>query len=75
MISIMGHITGWGLVAVTLWLMVITIVHIHKDIGLSTTRGFLWLLAVLVGTLLGVVLYRFFRKQTEYLCESVFGNF
>jgi hypothetical protein len=75
MILILGHIIGWGLVAVTLWLMVTTIVRIHRDIGLATTRGFLWLLAVLVGNLFGVILYRLFRKQVEYLCESVFGSF
>jgi hypothetical protein len=33
---------------------------------------FLWLLAVLVGKLLGVILWRFFRESVEYGCESAF---
>ena len=69
---VIGHIIGWSLVAVVLWLIVMTAVHIHNHIGISTTRGFLWLLVVIVGNLFGVVLYRFFREQAENICESLF---
>jgi len=70
--SVIGHIIGWTLVAVTLWLMVTTVIHIQKHVGISTTRGFLWFLAVVVGSLIGVVLYRFFREQVEYVFETLF---
>lgn len=69
---VIGHIIGWSLVVVTLWLIVTTVVHAHKHVGISTVRGFLWLLAVIVGSLFGVVLYRFFREQVEYACETLF---
>ncbi len=68
---LIGQVIGWGLVAVTVWLMVTTVIRIHREIGLSSTRGFLWLLAVLVGNLLGVILYRFFREPVEYVCDTL----
>ena len=72
--EIAGSIVGWSLVVLTLLWIVTTIVHIHRHIGLGTTRGIYWLLAVIVGSLFGVVLYRFFRDQTESICESLFKN-
>ena len=69
---VIGHILGWSLVIMTLWLIGTTVIHIHKHIGISTTRGFLWLLFVIVGSLFGVVLYRFFRERVEYVCETLF---
>jgi F0F1-type ATP synthase assembly protein I len=71
---LIGYIIGWGLVAVVIWFMIATIIRIHREVGLSSTCGFLWLLAVLVGNLLGVLLYRFFREPTEYLCDTLFGR-
>ena len=70
--SVIGHIIGWTLIAVTLWLIVATVIHIQRHVGISTTRGFLWLMAVVVGSLFGVVLYRFFRKQVEHAFEKLF---
>ena len=70
--TIIGYVIGWSLVAVVVWLMIMTVIRIHRDISLSSTRGFLWLLAVLVGNLLGVILYRFFRRPVEYVCENLF---
>jgi hypothetical protein len=68
---LIGYVIGWGFVAAGVWLMVTTIIRIHREIGLSTTRGFLWLLAVLVGNLLGVILYRFFGESVEYVCDTM----
>jgi hypothetical protein len=68
---LIGYVVGWGFVAAAAWLMITTIIRIHREIGLSTTRGFLWLLAVLVGNLLGVILYRFFRASVEYVCDTM----
>jgi phosphate/sulfate permease len=69
---IVGNIIGWGLVAAVVWFMITTVIQIHRDLGLLSTRGFLWLLAVLVGSLFGVILYRFFRDSVEYICETLF---
>jgi hypothetical protein len=70
--TIIGYIIGWSLFAAVVWLMITTVIRIHREIGLSSTRGFLWLLAVLVGSLFGVILYRFFRGPVEYACETLF---
>ncbi|HSU52515.1 MAG TPA: hypothetical protein VLT36_00490 [Candidatus Dormibacteraeota bacterium] len=67
-----GYIIGWSLVAAVVWFMITTIIRIHREIGLTSTRGFLWLLAVLVGNLLGVILYRFLRGPVENVCETLF---
>ena len=69
---IIGNIIGWGFVAAMVWFTVITIIQIHKDIGIRSTRGFIWFLVVLTGNLFGVVLYRFFRAPVEGICESLF---
>jgi hypothetical protein len=69
---VIGNIIGWGLVAAVVWFMITTVIRIHRDLGLLSTRGFLWLLAVLVGNLFGVILYRFFRESVEYICETLF---
>jgi hypothetical protein len=71
---LIGYIIGWSLVAAVVWFMTTTIIRIHRDLGLSSTRGFFWLLAVLVGNLLGVILYRFFREPVENLCDLLFGS-
>ena len=70
--TIIGYVIGWSLVAAVAWLMITTVIRIHREINLSSTRGFLWLLAVLIGNLLGVILYRFFREPVEYVCETLF---
>ena len=71
---VIGYIIGWGLIGAVAWFMITTIIRIHREVGLSSTRGFFWLLAVVVGDLLGVILYRFFRGPVEYLCETLFGS-
>lgn len=72
--QILGHVIGWALVAVTLWFVVSTLVRIHRELGFMSTRGFLWALAVVAGSFIGVILYRRFRAETEYVCESLFGS-
>jgi hypothetical protein len=69
---VIGYVIGWSFVAAVVWFMITTVIRIHREVGLSCTRGFLWFLAVLVGNLLGVILYRFFREPVEYICKSLF---
>ena len=69
---VIGYVIGWSSVAAVVWFMITTVIRIHREVGVSSTRGFLWLLAVLVGSLFGVILYRFFREPVEYICESLF---
>ncbi len=72
MLFIIDNVIVWGLAAATVFFMATSIAHVHEHISLSTTRGFFWLLAILVGNLLGVILYRLFRGQVENLCETMF---
>ena len=60
---------GLGLAAITLVLIVYALVDIHRKIGFSTTRGLLWACAVIVGSLFGVVLYRYFREPSGKFLE------
>lgn len=68
------QIIGWSIMILALLWIISTIIHIHRHIGLGTTRGISWLLAVIVGSLFGVVLYRFFRDQTESLYQRLFED-
>jgi hypothetical protein len=75
MMQTFGMIIGWSLVAFAIIAILATIIDIHKNLGILSTRGFYWLLAVIVGSLFGVVLYRFFRPQVEDFCETMFKRF
>src|SRR5215216_1878299 len=44
--ALIGHLIGWSLVATALWCIGRTIIQIHRELGLLSTRGFLWFLAV-----------------------------
>ena len=68
---LIGHVAGWSLVFFVAWMMIITVAHIKRDLGLLSPRGFSWFLAILVGNLLGVVLYKFFRLPVERACEAL----
>ncbi len=70
--QIVGNVLAGILVIGCLWLMVRTIVRIRRDDGLASTRGFLWLLAVLFGNLFGVFLYYYFRERVEHVFDSMF---
>lgn len=52
---------------IVVWLVISSLVSIHRHFGLTSTRGLLWSLGVVVGSLFGVILYRYFRKPTEDL--------
>ena len=71
----LGHLIGWTMIVVTVLIIITTVVHIHKNIGIGTTRGFLWFLAVIIGSLFGVILYRFFRQPIEDTLETMFERF
>jgi hypothetical protein len=73
-VDILNCAFGWGLGAVVLWLMITTMLRIHKDLGISTVRGGLWALTVIAGNLLGVLLYRYFRAQIENMVETMFES-
>jgi hypothetical protein len=60
--------------AAVAWAMISTLRAIYRDIGFTSTRGFLWALAVIFGTLFGVILYRFFRGHVESLCATLFAR-
>jgi hypothetical protein len=69
-----GNLVGWTFLAAVAWLMVTTLRAIHRDLGFVCTRGFLWALAVVVGNLFGVILYRFFREPVENICATLFAR-
>lgn len=72
MSDIIGNIVGWTFAAAVVWVMVSTLRAIHRDLGFVCMRGFLWAVAVVVGSLFGVILYRFFRAPVENICATLF---
>jgi hypothetical protein len=70
--EILGPILGWTLVALTLWAILATLVKIQKDVGLLSPTGLPWMVVVIVGSLFGVVLYRWFREPIEEKARKLF---
>lgn len=54
------------------WAMIAALVSIHRSFGLFSTRGFGWGVVVVLGSLFGVILYRFFRQPIEGLVDTMF---
>ncbi len=52
---------------IVVWLVISSLVSIHRHFGLTSTRGLLWSFGVVVCSLFGVILHRYFRKPTEEL--------
>lgn len=60
-----GLVLGWILVALTICVIATTLLKIHRDVGLLSPAGLPWAAVVIVGSLFGVVLYRWFRYPIE----------
>jgi hypothetical protein len=71
----LNHLIGWSIIAVVVSIIITNVVHIHKNIGITSTRGFFWFLAVIFGSLFGVILYRYFREPIENLLEALFRGY
>jgi len=67
-----GYFIGWTLVAAVLWSMLVTLHAIYRELGFVCLQGFLWALAVVIGNLFGVVLFRYFRLPVERVCATLF---
>ena len=65
-----GLIIAWTLICLTIWAIVAAIIDIHKKIGLCSNCGFFWMLAVIAGSLLGVILYRFSGTKLKIFVKT-----
>ncbi len=70
--EILGPILGWTLVMLALWAIVATLLKIQKEVGLFSPTGLPWMLVVIVGSVFGVVLYRWFREPIEEKTKKFF---
>ena len=70
-IEILGPILGWTMLALALLAIVTTLVKIQKDVGLISATGFPWMFVVIIGSLFGVVLYRWFREPIEDMTRKL----
>jgi hypothetical protein len=66
-----GQIIGWALVALTLWAIIATLLKIKSDVGLLSPTGMPWAIVVIVGSLFGVILYRWFREPVEQATRRI----
>jgi hypothetical protein len=70
----LNQISGWLCLGLLLWAVISTLIKIHKEIGLLSNAGFMWGLAVVIGNLFGVFLFRFLRNPCENLFRRLFNN-
>ena len=64
-------IVGYVICGLVVLAVIHTLVDIHRKFGISSPRGGLWALAVIVGNLFGIILYRFFRQPVENLVQTM----
>lgn len=66
--------TSMGIILsmLVIWAIIAALVSIHRSFGLLSTRGFGWGVVVVLGSLFGLILYRFCRQPIEGLVDTMF---
>jgi hypothetical protein len=72
--EIIGPILGITFIALALWAMIGTLVHIQKDVGIVSPTGLSWAFLVIVCNLAGVILHRWFREPIEERAKKLFRH-